>query len=66
MVSANIELPQTRFINKIPVRNLWLLMFYASELRDSGVFKGDVEDAPDDIPDLVAEILLQQVEQRLR
>ena len=66
MVSTSIEAPQAKFINKIPVRNLWLLMFYASELRDSGVLKRDVEDAPDDIPDLIAEILVQQVEKRLR
>ena len=66
MVSTSIQLPQSQFINKIPVRNLWLLMFYASDLKDFGIHMGDIEDAPDDIPDLVAEILVQQVERRLR
>ena len=66
MVSAVTELPQSRFVNKIPVRNLWLLMFYASDLKESGLNIGDIEDAPDDIPDLVAEILVRQVERRLR
>ena len=66
MVSLTAELPKSRFINKIPVRNLWLLMFYASDLKDSGVDIRDIEDAPDDIPDLIAEILTAQVERRLR
>lgn len=50
----------------IPVRNLWLLMLYASELfRQMGESKIAVEDNPDDIPDLVAEILVYLVEKRL-
>ncbi|GAS92475.1 5-methylcytosine-specific restriction endonuclease system specificity protein McrC [Mycolicibacterium brisbanense] len=53
---------------EIPVRNLWLLMLYASELYASNA---DVRDAgaehrPDDLPDLVAEILAQAVERRLQ
>ena len=54
-------------IGSIPVRNLWLLMLYASELFRE-VRRGDkvaVEDNPDDIPDLVAEILARLVERRL-
>ena len=55
-------------VNGIPVRNLWLLMLYASDLfrhanRDK---KTAVEDNPDDIPDLVAEILAHAVERRLK
>ncbi len=54
-------------IGRIPVRNLWLLMLYASELfRDIDSAKVSVEDNPDDIPDLVAEILSRQVERRLK
>jgi len=55
-----------RFIGSIPVRNLWLLMLYASDLyRQLGSTKITVEDNPEDIADLVAEILCHQVERRL-
>lgn len=54
-------------IGRIPVRNLWLLMLYASELfRHIGSGKVSIEENPDDIPDLVAEILSRQVERRLK
>jgi len=54
-------------IGRIPVRNLWLLMLYASDLfRDLGKAKITVEDNPDDIPDLVAEMLCRRVEQRIQ
>ncbi|MGL6003280.1 5-methylcytosine-specific restriction endonuclease system specificity protein McrC [Aeromonas sobria] len=54
-------------IGSIPVRNLWLLMLYASDLfRDIENAKVAVEDNPDDIPDLVAEILCRRVERRIR
>lgn len=53
-------------IGRIPVRNLWLLMFYASDLfRQIDQSNISVEDNPDDIPDLVAEILAHAVEKRL-
>ena len=53
-------------IGRIPVRNLWLLMLYASDLfRDLERAKKSVEENPDDIPDLVAEILCSQVERRI-
>lgn len=56
------------YIGRIPVRNLWLLMLYASDLfkclkTSKNVF---VEDNPDDIADLVARILTYEVERRLR
>ena len=52
--SASVE----GFIGRIPVRNLWLLMLYASDLfRTRGIGKVGLEDSPDDLPDLVAEIL---------
>ena len=53
--------------SRIPVRNIWLLLLYASELfrhLDSSSRAG-VEDNPDDIPDLIAEILAREVERRL-
>lgn len=54
-------------IGRIPVRNLWLLMLYASDLfRNLEKAKVAVEDNPDDIPDLVAEMLCSQVERRIQ
>lgn len=54
-------------IGRIPVRNLWLLMLYASDLfRDLEKAKVAVEDNPDDIPDLVAEMLCRKVERRIK
>ena len=54
-------------IGRIPVRNLWLLMLYASDLfRDLEKAKVVVEDNPDDIPDLVAEMLCRKVERRIQ
>jgi 5-methylcytosine-specific restriction enzyme subunit McrC len=54
-------------IGRIPVRNLWLLMLYASDLfRDLEKAKVAIEDNPDDIPDLVAEILCRRVERRIQ
>ena len=55
-------------IGRIPVRNLWLLMLYASDLvrqLDTSE-KRSFEDNPDDLPDLVAEILVLAVERRLK
>ena len=55
------------FIGRIPVRNLWLLMLYASDLfRTCGIGKVGLEDSPDDLPDLIAEILAHAVEVRQR
>ena len=56
------------YIGRIPVRNIWLLMLYASDLYRElpPVRSVAVEDAPDDIPNLVAELLTHAVERRLR
>ena len=55
------------YIGRIPVRNLWLLMLYASDLfRARGAGNAGLEDSPDDLPDLVAEILTRAVDSRLR
>lgn len=54
-------------IGKIPMRNIWLLMLYASQLyRQKGFNKFEIEENPDDIPDLVAEFLAHAVERRLK
>ncbi len=56
-----------RMVHKIPVRNLWLLMLYASDLiRHQGFAKRAMETMPDEIPDLVAEMLTALVTQRLK
>ena len=55
-------------IGAIPVRNVWLLMLYASRFYQelpSRLTYG-AEENPDDIPDLVAEILTHAVERRIR
>lgn len=59
--------PGYGFIGAIPIRNIWLLMLYASDLfRIKGIDGKGIEDMPDDLPDLVGEILAQAVEQRQR
>lgn len=59
--------PLCGYIGRITVRNLWLLMLYASDLfRMKGVDNIEVEDIPDDLPDLIAEILAYAVEERQR
>ena len=56
-----------RYVGRIPVRNLWLLMLYASDLfRVHGRGEVALEDDPDELPDLVGEILAHAVEQRQR
>lgn len=56
------------FIGRIPVRNLWLLMLYASDLLRQlpDRQRVAVESNPDEIADLVAEVLARTVEKRLR
>ena len=60
--------PTDGMVGKIPIRNLWLLMLYASrfyrEIPSSRRYA--VEENPDDIPNLVAEVLARAVERRLR
>ncbi len=66
-ISDSDHNPGCRLIGKVPVRNLWLLMLYASDLfRHKGTGKVSFEENPDEIPDLVAEILANIVEKRLR
>lgn len=54
-------------VGRIPVRNLWLLMLYASDLfRSRAAGEVGIEDLPDEIPDLVGEILADAAERRMR
>ncbi len=56
-----------RLIGRIPVRNLWLLMLYASDLTRVGVpFNALLDDDLDELPDLIARLLADNVERRLR
>ncbi|MET9317233.1 5-methylcytosine-specific restriction endonuclease system specificity protein McrC [Kribbella sp. NPDC003505] len=51
---------------RIPIRNLWLLQLYASQLyRSAGASLVAAEENPEDLPDLVARILAEQVTTRL-
>ena len=55
------------YVGRIPVRNLWLLMLYASDLfRVRGQDDLAYEDDPDELPNLVTEILAHAVEKRQR
>jgi len=65
---AEVSLPYSeRWIGRIPVRNLWLLMLYASDLvRVSGQLNALLDAEIDDLPDLVARLLADAVEHRLR
>ena len=59
--------PGSSYVGRIPVRNLWLLLLYASELyRSLGNDHVDKENNPDDLPNLIAEILAYAVEERQR
>jgi 5-methylcytosine-specific restriction enzyme subunit McrC len=59
--------PGERQIGRVPVQNLWLLMLYASDLtRVRGAFDAIVDDDIKDIPELIARLLANAVERRLR
>lgn len=67
-MSANVQRasPATE-ADGISLRNVWLLMLYASDLfRMRGTDLRDVEEMPDDLPDVIAELLAHAVEERLR
>jgi 5-methylcytosine-specific restriction enzyme subunit McrC len=59
--------PEQRRIGRIPLRNIWLLMLYASDIaRFSGRFDALIEEDLADLPDLVGRLLSQEVERRIR
>lgn len=51
----------------MPIRNIWLLLLYASDLYRAGHLKGvGIETMADDVSAVVAELLCHHVQQRLR
>lgn len=66
-VAEPASTPGERLIGRIPVRNLWLLMLYASDLtRTTRAFNALLKDDLNDLPNLVARLLADAVERRLR
>ena len=58
--------PESRLIGRIPVRNIWLLFLYASNLAQfHGQHAAAVEELPD-FPALIARLLCYAVDKRLR
>ena len=55
-------------IGRIPVRNIWLMMLYASDLYRElpHARRVSVEDSPDALANIVAELLTHAVERRMR
>lgn len=52
---------------RIPIRNVWLLLLYASDFYASGANALDgIEDYPEQLPDLLGEILVASVSDRLK
>jgi 5-methylcytosine-specific restriction enzyme subunit McrC len=66
MTAVATDTDTAGFVSYIPLRNIWLLMLYASDMyRDLGHCSISAEENPDCIPDLVAEILCHAVKDRL-
>jgi 5-methylcytosine-specific restriction enzyme subunit McrC len=64
--AAQTVASNSRLIGRIPVRNIWLLFLYASNLaRFHGQHASAVEESPD-FPSLVARLLCYAVDRRLR
>ena len=59
---------ETRLIKGIPINNLWILMFWASDLYPHLINKkiSTEENLDDNLADLIAEILCGQKESRAR
>src|SRR5437660_1333478 len=54
-------------IGRIPLRNLWFLMLYASDLaRYAGRIDAMLEEDLDDLPDMVGRLLVREVGRRMR
>lgn len=66
--AARHDTTRIAFYNqRIPVRNIWLLMLYASDVyADLLTEQTGIENNPDMIPDLLAELLCARVEARMR
>ncbi len=68
MTSQQVTSAETQTIGTIPIKNIWLLMLYASRFYRElpNRLRNNVEENPDEITDLVAEILTRAVERRIR
>jgi 5-methylcytosine-specific restriction enzyme subunit McrC len=61
------QVSEERLIGRIPVRNLWILMLYASDLlRIRGNSHALLERDIDELPELIARLLTNEVELRMR
>ena len=62
------ERPKPGMIGRVPIRNVWLLMLYASRFYREipSRRRYAVEQNPEDIPNIAAEVLTRAVERRLR
>ncbi len=67
-MTSSEETSSSSLIGRIPVRNIWLLLLYASQLYRElpDARRVALEEAPDDIPELVAELLANAAERRMR
>jgi 5-methylcytosine-specific restriction enzyme subunit McrC len=66
-MNPEVSDPRKQRVGRIPVRNLWLLMLYASDLTRFGrTFNAIVDEDINDISDLIARLLLDAVEKRFR
>lgn len=74
MITQDTESPRSKphktgalHEQRIPIRNLWWLMLYAAEdYRNLGIDLFDAEESPDDLPDLLAKILIRFSKDRIR
>jgi 5-methylcytosine-specific restriction enzyme subunit McrC len=65
LVGNQADVPDPRLIDGIPVRNIWLLFLYASNLaRFYEQYKAAAEDSPD-LPSLIGRLLCYAVDRRL-
>ena len=67
-MTTSAETTTSGLIGRIPVRNIWLLLLYASQLYRElpETHRVELEEAPDDIPELVGELLASAVDRRMR
>lgn len=64
MTVAAIE--SRKYVGKIPVRNLWLLMLYASECRYVLSQLNDSEQSSENVANLIAKVFCDLVENRIK
>ena len=66
LATSTITGYEKNFSAGIPVQNLWLLMLYASEFRYLANEYAGTESVDEDVANLVADVLCNQVEERLK